>query len=64
MAKRVIELPEGDLGDAILELLTTTQRAVARTGGGKAVDYASVELAMEQLPARWRWLSIERSSKP
>ena len=48
MPKRVIEIPEElrELGDAFEAVLANIQGTVARTGGGKAVDYEEVETAV------------------
>lgn len=59
MPKMVIEVPEelGEVGEAMAATLASLQRTLARTGGGKAVDYAKVEGAMSQEAGR-----IERAS--
>jgi hypothetical protein len=48
MGRMVIEVPEEltELGKAMAEQLAEVQRAMARQGGGKAVDYALVEQAV------------------
>ena len=45
MPKIVIEIPEElkELGEAFKAIVANVGRTVARTGGGKAVDYAQVE---------------------
>jgi len=48
MAKRVIEIPDelSALGDAFESILADVRGTVARTSGGKAVDYEEVETAI------------------
>lgn len=55
MGKLIIEVPEElrELGEAFVETLAATQRTMARTGGGKAVDYAQVEREVAEAAARW-----------
>lgn len=50
MPKMVIEVPEElrEFGEAMAAALATVQGTRARTGGGKAVDYAAVERAMAE----------------
>lgn len=50
MAKMVIEIPEElrGFGEAVVAALATIQGTVARTGGGKAIDYAEVEEAISK----------------
>lgn len=50
MPKMVIEIPEElrGLGEAFAAILARVQGTVARTGGGKAVDYAQVESAVSE----------------
>ena len=50
MPKRVIEIPDelNELGDVVEAIVANVLRTVARTGGGKAVDYAQVETAMSE----------------
>ena len=50
MAKMVIEIPEElrGLGEAIAATLASVQGTLARTGGGKAVDYERVEVAISE----------------
>ena len=45
MAKIVIEVPEKlrEVGEAMKATLATLERMLARTDGGKAIDYAAVE---------------------
>lgn len=45
MSKMMIEIPEGltALGEAFKRVLADVQGTMARTGGGKAIDYAQVE---------------------
>ena len=45
MAKMVIEVPEElkDFGEAVVAAMTSLQGVLARTSGGKAVDYARIE---------------------
>lgn len=59
MVKRVIEIPGelNELGDVFEAILTNVRAAVARTGGGKAVDYARVEEAVSEDAAK-----VERAS--
>lgn len=54
MAKMVIEVPEElrELGEALAEMVAAVQRTVARSGGGKAVDYAEVERVMSEAAGR------------
>jgi len=54
MPKIVIEVPEElkELGEAFKAILANVGRTVARTGGGKAVDYAQVERAVAEDAAR------------
>jgi hypothetical protein len=54
MPKIVIEIPEElkELGEAFKAILANVGRTVARTGGGKAVDYAQVERAVAEEAAR------------
>jgi hypothetical protein len=54
MPKMVIEIPEElkEVGEAFQRVLGDVQGTVARTGGGKAVDYAEVETAMSEGAAR------------
>jgi hypothetical protein len=50
VAKIVIEIPEElrEFGEAVTAALTTIQETVGRTGGGKAIDYGSVERAIAE----------------
>jgi len=50
MPKMVIEIPEEltGLGEAMAAILARVQGTLARTGGGKAVDYAQVESAVSE----------------
>ena len=50
MPKRVIEIPDelNELGDVVEAIVANVLRTVARTGGGKAVDYAQVETAVSE----------------
>lgn len=50
MPKRVIEIPDelNELGDVVEAIVANALRTVARTGGGKAVDYAKVEAAVSE----------------
>ena len=50
MAKMVIEIPEElrGLGEAMAATLASVQGTLARTGGGKAVDYERVEVAISK----------------
>lgn len=50
MPKLVIEVPEElrEFGEAMAGALATVQGTLARTGGGKAVDYAGVERALAE----------------
>lgn len=54
MGKLIIEVPEDlrELGEAFVEMLSATQRTIARTGGGKAVDYAQVEREVAEAAAQ------------
>lgn len=54
MPKMVIEIPEelSGLGEAFVAMVSRVQGTVARTGGGKAVDYAEVERAVAGDAAR------------
>ena len=54
MSKRLIEIPEGleALGEAFEAIIANVKGVKARTGGGKAVDYAEVELAVSEDTAR------------
>jgi len=54
MPKMVIEVPESlrEMGEAIVEMLAKAESAIARTGGGKAVDYAAVELELAMAAAK------------
>jgi hypothetical protein len=54
MPKIVIEIPEElkELGEAFKAIVANVGRTVARTGGGKAVDYAQVEKAVAEEAAR------------
>src|SRR3972149_2041214 len=54
MPKKVIEIPEGmeALGEAFEAILVDVRGTMARTGGGKAVDYAQVEAAVSEDAAR------------
>jgi hypothetical protein len=54
MPKMVIEVPDGltEVGKAMAEHLANLQRTMARLGGGKAVDYAEVEVAMAESAGR------------
>src|SRR2546423_15610212 len=54
MPKMVIEVPEefAEVGKAMAEHLAALQRTVSRLGGGKAVDYAEIELAMAESAGR------------
>ena len=55
MPKMVIEVPEQflEVGKAMAEHLALLQRTVDRVGGGKAVDYAAVEVAIaEECPGQ------------
>ena len=54
MRKMVIEVPEEftEVGKAMAEHLAALQRTVSRLGGGKAVDYAEIELAMAESAGR------------
>jgi len=54
MPKRVIEIPDelNEGGDVFEAVLANVRRTVARTGGGKAVDYAQVEAAVSDDGAR------------
>lgn len=59
MTKMVIEIPEElrEFGEAMSAALEGMKKTIARTGGGKAVDYAAVERAISEETA-----AIERSS--
>jgi hypothetical protein len=48
MPKRVIEIPDelNELGDVFESIVASVRGTVARTGGGKAVDYEEVETAI------------------
>ena len=50
MAKMVIEIPEElrEFGKAVTATLANIQGTLARTGGGKAIDYAEVEHAISE----------------
>jgi hypothetical protein len=50
MPKMVIEIPEelAGLGEAVAAMVARVQGTLARTGGGKAVDYAQVESVLSQ----------------
>lgn len=50
MAKLVIEVPDElrEVGEAMASHLASLQRTLARTGGGKALDYGAVERAMAE----------------
>ena len=50
MAKMVIEIPEElrEFGEAVTATLANIQGTRARTGGGKAIDYAEVEHAISE----------------
>jgi len=50
MPKMVIEIPEEltGLGEAMKAILARVEGTLARTGGGKAVDYAKVESAVSE----------------
>lgn len=50
MSKMVIEIPEelGHLGETLAAIVARVQGTVARTGGGKAIDYAQVECAVSE----------------
>ncbi len=50
MPKMVIEVPEElrGVGEAMVSALAAMQRTMARTGGGKAVDYSEVERGMAE----------------
>src|ERR1019366_4726902 len=54
MPKMVIEVPDEltEVGKAMAEHLANLQRTMARLGGGKAVDYAEVEVAMAESAGR------------
>lgn len=54
MGKLIIEVPEHlrGLGEAFVETLGAAERTIARTGGGKAVDYAAVERELAEAAAR------------
>jgi hypothetical protein len=54
MPKMVIEVPDQfvEVGKAMAEHLAMLQRTVDRLGGGKAVDYASVEAAIAEGASR------------
>ena len=54
MPKMVIEIPDElkELGEAVKAIIANVQGTVARTGGGKAVDYAQVERAVAEDTAR------------
>src|ERR1700681_301940 len=54
MPKMVIEVPEQfvEVGKAMAEHLAMLQRTVDRLGGGKAVDYAAVEVAIAEAASR------------
>lgn len=51
---QVIEVPDelAEMGKATAEHLANVQRTMARLGGGKAVDYAEVEVAMAESAGR------------
>ena len=59
MAKFVIEVPEElrGAGEAMASALETMKKTIARTGGGKSVDYAGVERTISEEAA-----AIERES--
>lgn len=50
MARMVIDVPEElrEVWETMAETLTSLQRTLGRTGGGKAVDYAEVERLMAE----------------
>jgi hypothetical protein len=50
MARLVIEVPEElrSAGEAMAAALETMKKTIARTGGGKAVDYAGVEHTLSE----------------
>src|SRR5271165_4482907 len=50
VAKLVIEVPDElkGLGEAIAAMVARVQGTLAVTGGGKAVDYAAVEIAISK----------------
>lgn len=54
MPKRMIEIPDElkELGDVFEAIVANVRGTVARTGGGKAVDYAQVEAAVSEDAAR------------
>lgn len=54
MSKRMIEIPDelAELGDAFEAILANVRGTVARTGGGRAVDYAKVEMAVSEDTAK------------
>ena len=54
MPKMIIEVPEGfeEVGKAMAEQLGSLERTVARLGGGKSVDYAAIEEAMQEAAGR------------
>lgn len=60
MAKRVIEIPDHlkELGDAFEAVLGKVQARIARSGGGKAVDFAQVERELAAGAAQ-----VERASE-
>ncbi len=59
MPDRVIVVPEelSELADAFETVLGNVGRAIARTGGGKSVDYGEVERAVSEDTAE-----VERSA--
>ena len=59
MPDKVIRIPEElkELGEAFDAILANVQGTMARTVGGKAVDYAQVEAALSEDAAR-----VERSA--
>ncbi|MCP4200699.1 MAG: ISKra4 family transposase, partial [bacterium] len=59
MAKFVIEVPDElrGAGEAMAAALETMKQTIARTGGGKSVDYAGVERTISEKAA-----AIERES--
>jgi len=54
MPKRIIEIPDElkELGDVFEAIVANVRGTMARTGGGKAVDYAQVEAAVSEDGAR------------
>ena len=54
MPKMVIAVPDQfvEVGKAMAEHLAMLQRTVDRLGGGKAVDYAAVEVAIAERASR------------